>query len=280
MRRRLAPLALVLAVPWGLGGLVWFLEKSLIYYPDKILEATPAEYDLAYEDVFFPAPDGMELHGWWIPAKGGGAGRPVILWMHGNAGNISHRLHNARLLHDRLDVTLFLFDYREYGLSQGEVSEEGTYTDAEGAQAYVRGRPEVDAERLIYFGRSIGAAVAVELATRRAPAGLILESPMTSIPAMARAIFPWLPVRSLLSTQYDSLAKIGTIHLPLLVLHGTADEIVPFAQGQELFEAANEPKRFYAIDGARHNDTYFVGGEAYFRVWATFLEDLRKRGGR
>ncbi len=253
---------------------MWFLEKSLIYYPDKYLEATPADYDLAFEEVFFPTSDGMEIHGWWIPAKAGGAGRPVILWMHGNAGNISHRLHNARLLHDRLDVNLFLFDYREYGLSQGEVSEEGTYADAEGALAYLMGRPGLDTSRLIYFGRSIGAAVAVELATRRAPAGLILESPMTSIPAMARAIFPWLPVGSLLSTKYDSLAKIGQLRVPLLVLHGTADEIVPFVQGRKLFEAAGEPKRFYAIEGARHNDTYFVGGEPYLRAWEAFLESL------
>ena len=253
---------------------MWFLEKSLIYYPDKYLEATPQDYDLAFEEVFFPTSDGMEIHGWWIPAKAGGAGRPVILWMHGNAGNISHRLHNARLLHDRLDVNLFLFDYREYGLSQGEVSEEGTYADAEGALAYLMGRPGLDTSRLIYFGRSIGAAVAVELATRRAPAGLILESPMTSIPAMARAIVPWPPVGPLLSTKYDSLAKIGQLRVPLLVLHGTADEIVPFVQGRKLFEAAGEPKRFYAIEGARHNDTYFVGGEPYLRAWEAFLESL------
>lgn len=263
----------------ALGGCVWPLEKTLIYYPDKYIEATPAEYGLAFEEVFFLTSDGMELHGWWIPAGGGGAARPTILWMHGNAGNISHRLHNARLLHDRLDVNIFLFDYREYGLSQGEVSEEGTYTDADGALAYLMSRPDLDSSRLVYFGRSVGAAVAVELARRRAPAALILESPMTSIRAMARAIFPWLPVGSLLSTKYDSLAKIGALRVPLLVLHGTADEIVPFAQGQELFEAANEPKRFYAIEGARHNDTYFVGGEDYLSAWETFLDELSQPGG-
>jgi fermentation-respiration switch protein FrsA (DUF1100 family) len=137
----------------------------------------------------------------------------------------------------------------------------------------------LDSSRLVYFGRSVGAAVAVELARRRAPAALILESPMTSIRAMARAIFPWLPVGSLLSTKYDSLAKIGALRVPLLVLHGTADEVVPFAQGQELFEAASEPKRFYAIEGAHHNDTYFVGGEDYLTAWESFLDELSQPGG-
>lgn len=250
-----------------------FLDRSLVFYPDTHLEATPADYDLSFEDVFFKAPDGVKLHGWWIPAREGGEGRATILWMHGNAGNISHRLHNARLLHDLLGLNLFLFDYREYGISEGKVSEKGTYCDAEGAVAYLESRPDVAAHRIIYFGRSIGSAVAVELATRKAPAALILESPMTSIKAIASAILPWLPIGSLLSTRYDSLAKVGRVRAPLLVLHGTADEIVPFAQGRELFEAANEPKRFHAIDGAHHNDTYLVGGEEYFSVWARFLKE-------
>jgi fermentation-respiration switch protein FrsA (DUF1100 family) len=257
---------------------VQFLEKSLIFYPDQHLEATPADYSLAFEDVFFKASDGVRLHGWWIPAPGGGEGRATLLWMHGNAGNISHRLHNARLLHDLLDVNLFLFDYREYGLSEGKVSEEGTYSDAQGALAYLEGRPDVGGDRIVYFGRSIGSAVAVELGTRKAPAALILESPMTSIKAVASAILPWLPIGSLLSTKYDSLAKVVEIRVPLLVVHGTADEIVPFAQGRELFEAANEPKRFHAVSGAHHNDTYLVGGEEYFGVWGRFLTEMGLSG--
>lgn len=249
------------------------MERSLIFYPDKVLEATPSEYGLSFEDVFFSASDGVKLHGWWIPASGSPQGRATVLWTHGNAGNISHRLHNARLLHEAIGVNLFLFDYREYGQSQGRVSEEGTYADAEGALAYLLNRPDVEEEKMVYFGRSIGSAVAVELAGRRAPAALILESPMTSIGAVARAIMPWLPVAALLATKYDSLAKIASIGAPLLVLHGTADEIVPFALGQELFEAANDPKRFYPIKGAHHNDTYLVGGDDYFSAWAAFLAE-------
>jgi hypothetical protein len=267
-------LVLVLSGGLLLGGGVRFLEKSFIFYPDRYLEATPADYGLEFEEVFFPATDGMELHGWWIPARQKRQGQLTLLWMHGNAGNISHRLHNAKLLHDRLGIHLFLFDYREYGLSQGEVSEEGTYADAEGALAYILSRPDVRQDRVVYFGRSIGSAVAVELATRRIPAGLILESPMTSIPSLARSLFPWLPVGFLLSTKYDSLAKIGKIRTPLLIFHGTADEIVPFSHGRRLFEAANEPKRFFAIQGAHHNDTYLMGGEEYLQVWQEFLEGI------
>jgi fermentation-respiration switch protein FrsA (DUF1100 family) len=257
-----------------LGGCVQFLDRSLIFYPDKHLEATPGDYSLFYEEVFFPASDGVELHGWWIPGPASGGVSPTVLWMHGNAGNISHRLHNASLLHDHLGANLFLFDYREYGLSKGKVDEEGTYLDAEGALAYLLSRPEMQGSNIVYFGRSIGSAVAVELATRQAPAGLILESPMASIRAVAKAIFPWLPVGSLLSTKYDSLSKIGKVRVPLLVLHGTADEIVPFSQGRELFEVANEPKSFYAIEGAHHNDTYLLGGEEYFRTWEAFIEGM------
>lgn len=254
-----------------------FFEKSIIYYPDKHLEATPSDYGLLYEDVFFPAADGVGLHGWWMPAGSRGQVHTTILWMHGNAGNISHRLHNARLLHDLLDVNIFLFDYREYGQSQGQVSEEGTYSDAEGALAHLLGRLQVEESRIVYFGRSIGSAVAVELAVRHAPAGLILESPMTSIPSVARSIFPWLPVASLLSTKYDSLSKISKVQVPLLVLHGTSDEIVPYALGRELYEAANQPKVFYAVEGAHHNDTYLVGGEEYFEAWTSFLNGSKLR---
>lgn len=247
------------------------LEKYVIYVPERTIEMTPRSEGVTYEDIWFPASDGLKLHGWLIPAPNA---RVTLVWFHGNAGNISHRLENLKLFHDKLGVTVFIFDYRGYGRSRGKPSEEGTYRDAEAALAYLRSRPDIDPERIVYFGRSLGAGVAVELATRHPPLGLILESPFPSIPEMARHHYPFLPVGPLLRTKYDSLAKIGRVKVPLLVLHGDRDDTVPLEAGRKLFEAANEPKEFYTIRDAGHNDTYIVGGEEYFQVLRRFVESL------
>ncbi len=254
------------------------LEKYVIYVPERTIEMTPQSEGLAYEDVWFPTSDGLKLHGWLVPSPDA---RVTLVWFHGNAGNISHRVDNIKQLHRFLDRALtpniFIFDYRGYGKSQGgfsDLSEEATYRDAEGALAYLRARQDLAHTQPVYFGRSLGAAIAVEVARRHSPAGLILETPFTSIRDMAKAALPFLPVGGLLQTKYDSLAKIREIRAPLLILHGDRDDVVPYEQGRRLFEAANEPKTFYAIRGARHNDTYIVGDRAYFDAWARFLEGL------
>ncbi len=255
-------------------GMFLGLEKYVIYIPERVMEMTPAREGIAYEDVWFPAGDGVRLHGWLVPAPGA---RLTLLWFHGNAGNISHRVDNLKYLHHLLHLNVFIFDYRGYGRSAGshsDLSEEATYHDAEGALTYLRGRQDLAHTRLVYFGRSLGAAIAVEMARRHPPAGLILETPFTSIKDMARVALPFLPVGSLLRTKYDSLGKIGEIRVPLLVLHGDQDDAVPYEQGRRLFDAASEPKTFYRIRGARHNDTYIVGGQPYFDAWARFLQTL------
>jgi len=246
------------------------VDKEFIYFPDRAIEATPASVGLAFEDVYFETSDGVRLNGWFVP----GPGPEVMIWFHGNGGNISHRVHNLRRFHDELGVSVFIFDYREYGRSGGSVSEEGTYRDAEAALIYVRSRTGQPAAGIIYFGRSLGAAIAVELALKAPPRALILESPMTSIREMARQVMPYLPVGFLIKTEYDSLSKIGKIYLPLFILHGDRDDVVPFGQGRRLFEAANRPKEFYTIHGASHNDTYVVGGPAYWEAWRKFLKGL------
>ncbi len=305
-RRRLARplvilgLVIVLAVALLFVGVrSGVIERSFIYFPERELIGDPSDFGLPFDDVVFTAEDGVELHGWFVPGAGrtaeqrntGTEGRPgsvpmfqgsrvpaapggaaTWLWFHGNAGNISNRLENLRLLHNELGVAVFLFDYRGYGRSEGTPSEQGTYRDAEAALAYVLSRPDVDPERIVYFGRSLGAGVAVELATRRPPYALILESPVPSIADLARRHYRFLPVGGLLRTKYDSLAKIAGVRAPLLVLHGDRDDVVPYAAGQKLFEAAREPKRFYTIEGAGHNDTYAVGGREYFRALREFVE--------
>lgn len=250
------------------GGCVETLEHGFIFFPEKQIEATPRDHGLAYEEIYFRTDDGLRLNGWWIP----GTGSPLtILWFHGNGGNISHRLDNITLRHNLLGTNIFIFDYREYGRSEGRASEEGTYRDAEAAIRYLRSRKDVDPSKIVFLGESLGSAVAVEMATRYDCAALILESPFLSIPEIAKVSFPLLPVGSLLQTRYDTLSKIEQITAPLLVVHGENDEIVPFRQGQRLFEAAREPKEFYGIKGARHNDLYLIGGLAYLETLNRFL---------
>jgi fermentation-respiration switch protein FrsA (DUF1100 family) len=255
--------ALILGVLW-----VNIIER-FIFFPDAVLVGTPASVSLPFEDVEFAAADGTMLHGWWVR----GHRAETLLWFHGNAGNISHRLDNLRLLHDAVGASVFLFDYRQYGRSAGSASERGLYDDARGALAFLKGRPEIDPTRLVYFGRSLGSAVAVDLAVTHPPAGLILETPFASIREMARRWLPG-PLSALVPQQFDNLGKIGAIRSPTLFIHGDQDDLVPYPQGQQLFEAAAEPKTFFTIPGAGHNDTYLVGGSDYFRKIAAFCDSL------
>lgn len=254
-------LVTALALLTGCGSAV---ERSLIYYPTRRLEATPGDYGLPFEDVRPTAEDGVRLHGWYVPGP-----RPVtVFWCHGNAGNISHRLENLRLLRERLGVGTLLFDYRGYGASDGTPSEVGTYRDARAFRAWLRARTP-GAPLVVYFGRSLGAAVATQLAAEDPPSALILETPFTSVRAMANGTLPGAGY--LFRTRYDTLRRIAEVRAPLLVLHGDADEVVPFHHGRAVFEAAREPKRFVRIPGARHNDTYLVGGAPYWEAWESFL---------
>ena len=249
------------------------LDRYLIFFPESEVVGSPGDLGLEFEDVFFDTSDGVRLHGWYVP----GESEVTFLWLHGNAGNIGNRLSNLSMLHRHLGVGVFIFDYRGYGRSEGTISEQGSYLDAEAALAYLRGRRDVDSDRVVLFGRSLGAAVAVELASRSRPYAVILESPFTSIRAMAQTAYPYLPIGliiKLVRTKYDSLSKIDGVHSPLMVLHGDRDDIVPIEIGRGLFEAANEPKRFYVIEGAGHNDTYSVGGSAYFDALRAFVDDL------
>jgi len=245
------------------------VAESFIFYPDDYLIADPSDWGMPFEDVYFSTADGLTLNGWFVP----GEKEMTWLWFPGNAGNISYRLDNLRLLHYRLSLNIFIFDYRGYGRSQGRPSEEGTYLDAEAALDYLRSRRDIDPDAIIFFGRSLGSAVAVNLATKHNCLGLILESPPSSLVGMMKRLFPSLPPEDL-PIKYDSLSKIKRISVPLLILHGDCDEVVPFFMGRKLYEAANEPKQFYTIENAGHNDTYMVGGEEYFQAIENFIESV------
>lgn len=254
-----------------LGGTGCPMERGFIFFPDKTIFETPAEIGLAFEDLYLLTSDGVKINGWFVPYPGA---QVTLLWFHGNAGNLSNRVDQLRYLHQALKVHILMIDYREYGRSEGQVTEEGTYRDALTSYDYLLTRSDLDPARIVVFGQSLGAAVAVELAVQRRVVGLILEAPFTSVQDMARAAMPYLPIGPLLSTRYDSLSKIHRVEIPLLIMHGDRDEIVPYSQGRRIFEAAREPKTFYTISGAGHNDTYEVGGRAYFEAIARFIEDL------
>lgn len=179
-----------------------------------------------------------------------------------------------RRFHHALQANLFIIDYRGYGRSGGRVSEGGTYRDATAAYDYLLTRSDVDPERIIPFGVSLGAAVAVELALQRPVQALILEAPFASIREMARIVAPWIPIGPFITTRYDTLSKIGRLSIPILILHGDRDDIVPLTQSRRVFEAAREPKAFYTIPGAGHNDTDAVGGGAYFKAISDFIAPL------
>lgn len=251
------------------------LDSQFIFFPDRDVSQTPADVGLHYEDARFTAADGVQLHGWFVPAAGESA--DTLVWFHGNAGNIGDRIDNLLLITRRLSVNVFIFDYRGYGNSDGKPSELGLYADGEAALAYLRARGDVDMNRLTLFGRSLGCAVAVELATRHPVKAVILESPFTSIDAMAHrmrgGLTALIPTSWVVRSKFDSLSKIGNIHSPLMLLHGDRDDIVPIEMAHELFAAADAPKRFYPIKGAGHNDTVSIGGDAYFAALKEFISE-------
>jgi len=259
-------LLILFVVAWlGLNS----LERRSLYFPDRTMSATPGVYRLVYEDLHLLATDGTKIHGWYMP----GTSPLTILLCHGNAGNISHRLDKAMRLHS-IGVGLLFFDYRGYGLSEGSATELGTYQDAEAAYRYLVEIKRLKPDKIIFYGESLGCAVATEMAIRHPAAGLILESPFTSTVAMARRIFPWLPVRWIVRYRYDNLSKIPKIKMPLLILHSPQDEIVPFAMGQELFVAAPSPKYFVELVGD-HNEGYAEAGDRYNAAVKEFLSRIR-----
>lgn len=243
------------------------MEDRFVYQPTAGSAVGWKPAHLGVEEVRLRTADGVQLYGWWRPP--GSDEAPVLLWCHGNAGNISHRAENLELL-GRRGLGVLLFDYRGYGRSEGSPSEEGLYLDAEAAHRYLTEEQGIAPRHIILFGRSLGAAVALRTVLERPAAGLIMESPFVNVPAMARHMMPFLPVWALARNEFDSLARIGRLEVPVLIIHGTADRLVPPEQGRRLYQAAPEPKEWYAIEGAGHNDTYMAGGEQYMERFDAF----------
>ena len=267
MAEKLLMFTAFVTVGWlMLVGLLSLQESSLIYAPARDVDRTPADVGLNAEEVHITASDGEVLHGWWIRT---GSNRTAI-WYHGNAGNISHRLPNARRMVDELSIDIVLVDYRGYGRSTGTPDEAGLYLDGAAIYDAVADRG-IPPESIILFGRSLGAAVAIETALHHPAAKLMLESAFRSIPALARRYY-WFVPSPVIRTRMDNAAKIGRINAPVLLLHGDADSVVPIGHSRQLFEAARSPKALHQIAGAGHNNTWTTGGTAYWEAWRAFLD--------
>jgi fermentation-respiration switch protein FrsA (DUF1100 family) len=230
-------------------------EHSQVYHPYRQLEASPAGLGRACEDVRFKTDDGVTLHGWFFPAdRNSPRAEFAFLICHGNAGNISHRLELCEALLET-GASVFVFDYRGYGLSEGRPGEEGTYLDAQAAHAWLR-QKRFRGEQIIAFGESLGGGVVSELALRETLGGIVLQSTFTSIPDAGKELFPWLPVRWLSSIKYDTRAKLPRVTVPVLVMHSREDELIRFHHAEKNFAAANEPRIFCELRGSHNNGAW------------------------
>ncbi len=253
-------------------GFMYLGQEQMLYLPGvpgRDLVSTPEDIGLEYDSVEIMTEDGVRLHGWHVHADDP---RATVLFFHGNAGNISHRLDSLRIFHE-LDMDVLIIDYRGYGQSEGSPSEEGLYRDAEAAWRYLTRERGVEPERIIAFGRSLGGAVAARTAAHLPVGGLILESTFTSVPDLGAKLYPWLPVRWLSRLDYDARAFVEATEVPVLVIHSVDDEIVPYEQGRVLYQTAGERGSFLEIRGD-HNTGFLRSRERYMEGMERFLESL------
>ncbi len=244
-------------------------ESTFVFQPSPWEDRHWAKLSgLTLEEVWLPVDDEVTVFGWFVDA---GTTTPVLLWCHGNAGNISYRLENMRLLFQR-GISIFIFDYRGYGQSTGQPTEEGFYQDALVSYDYLIHQRKISPERLIIFGRSLGSGVAGEVTVQRPTSGLIVEGAFPSIQAMADHHYFGLPARWVMDAEFNLMKKVQALKVPLLVMHGEQDAVVPMFLGKQVYDAAPDPKKWYVVSQAGHNDVPFVGGEAYFREIDMFLQ--------
>ncbi len=268
MKTLLASTLLLAIFASGMGFREWLLS-SILYHPDNDFFLTAKELGIDAEQLRIATEDGIRIQAYWLPFQ---QTDRTLLFLHGNAGNASHRLYNADMLR-KMGTNVLLLEYRGYGRSEGSVSESGLYADARAGMQYLLTERSISENRIIVFGRSLGGAVAVDVAQDRDLAGVILESSFSSL-SDAAASLVGLPIGWLASGLYDSISKIGRVRAPLLFFHGDRDEVIRYRVGQRLFEAAPEPKQFVTLEGAHHNDTVSVGGADYARRIDRFIHEV------
>lgn len=259
----------------GLVLLVYLSQSRLIYFPEpgREIVITPDQIGLAYESVEIATGNNETLHAWYVPAP---EAKATILFFHGNAGNISHRMDYLPMFH-RLGYNTLIFDYQGYGQSSGSPSELGTYQDASATWQYLTDVKNIAPAEIILFGESLGGAIAAWLAAKKSPGLLVLASAFTSVPDMAEKIYPFLPVRLIARFDYNTLASLQSITSPVFVAHSPQDELVPFEHGQRLFQTAAEPKQFLTLQGG-HNNGFIFMRESWVNALGAFVDkniDLR-----
>ncbi len=251
-----------------LGSFLYLQQPSMVFSPYREIATTPTEWGLEYDDVSFNAQDGTRLHGWYIPHQ---KSNQVLLFFHGNAGNISHRGASVEIFH-RLGFNIFIFDYRGYGHSQGKPSEAGLYEDARAAWQYLTITRGIDEADITIFGRSLGTSMAAKLAAEIQPRALILESAFSSIRDVTKTLFPILSHVIILRFKFDTADYVRGVTSPLLVVHSPDDEVIPFELGERVYQAANHPKQLLVIEGD-HNTGFLRSQPAYERALGAFISN-------
>ncbi|MHC4644931.1 MAG: alpha/beta hydrolase [Planctomycetota bacterium] len=262
---------LLLAAYVGMALILYFMQAAFLYGPSPEISYTPADLGLDFEKVFFESADGLQLNGWFIPAENSSF---TILFCHGNAGNIAHRLDSISLFNN-LGLNCFIFDYRGYGLSEGKPTEQGTYLDAQAAYRWLTEDKKLSPGNIIIFGRSLGGSVAAHLAGKVDAKSLVIESAFTSYVEMGRKFYPYLPVRLFATFRYDTIDYLKDVAVPVMIIHSKNDELLPFDFALALYEAANDPKELVEIFGS-HNDGFVLCGDAYTQGWSKWLRLLEK----
>jgi fermentation-respiration switch protein FrsA (DUF1100 family) len=267
MKRFMKIILLLLILAVGLKIWISFLERKITFYPNKKYDFLPDQLGLQHQEVKIETEDGENLAGWFFYKP---ENDYTVLFFHGNAENVSHRLDFAERIVER-QFNLLLVDYRGYGKSSGSPSEKGLYRDALASFKYLTDSLKVAPEKVVVWGISIGGAAAADLASQVDARALILEGAFTSAKDMSKQILPPFPWHWLASYKFDNLGKISRVRMPVLFIHGDRDETIPYWMGKKLFETANQPKFFYTVPGAGHNDTFDLGGEEYFHQIESFI---------
>jgi uncharacterized protein len=253
MANTILTMAILAAGMYGILCLIlFFMQAKLLFYPhipSRELTAKPSDIGLDYESVTITTSDNIRIHGWFVAAR---PEKATLLFFHGNAGNISHRLDSIKIFHE-LGFSIFIIDYRGYGQSEGTISEQGTYLDAEAAWNYLTQTRNIPEQQIIILGRSLGGAIAAKVAAKYNPGVLILESVFTSVPDLAARLYPVFPARLLSRFRYDARKMVESVACPVLIVHSPDDEVVPFENGQQLFESAPSPKEMLRIQGDHNN---------------------------
>ncbi len=272
MRTFLSILSIAISIYFVLGLMLYLFQGRMVFLsnlPGRALIASPGDIDLDYEDVSLTTSDSEHLHGWYIPAVDS---RGVLLFFHGNAGNISHRLDSIKIFHE-LGLDTLIIDYRGYGQSTGKTNEKGTYLDAEAAWNYLVEERGIPADRIIVFGRSLGGAIGAWLGTQHTPAAMIIESSFTSGVDIGRQLYPFLPVRLITRLRYPVAEYASRLECPVLVVHSRNDEIIPFEMGQSIYAAVKQPKSFLELRGD-HNNGFFISRHDYIAGLDGFIESV------